>query len=64
MLNLQRDLYPLHVLVCTLLIDRSLQAEEMVFTILDLYRRVYEELLAVPVIKGVKTEVHNMRMRT
>ena len=25
--------------------------------ILELYRRVYEELLAVPVIKGVKSEV-------
>ena len=29
----------------------------MVLDILDLYRRVYEELLAVPVIKGRKTEV-------
>lgn len=28
----------------------------MVYTILDFYRRVYEDLLAVPVIKGVKTE--------
>ena len=28
-----------------------------VMAILDLYRRVYEELLAVPVIKGYKTEV-------
>lgn len=27
----------------------------MVFNILDYYRRVYEELLAVPVIKGIKT---------
>lgn len=25
--------------------------------VLELYRRVYEELLAVPVIKGVKSEV-------
>ncbi len=25
--------------------------------ILELYRRVYEELLAVPVIKGVKSEI-------
>ncbi|KAG5179602.1 proline--tRNA ligase [Tribonema minus] len=33
------------------------EAEEMVFQILDLYRRVYEELLAVPVIKGTKTEL-------
>lgn len=31
-------------------------AEEMVMTILDLYRRVYEELLAVPVVPGYKTE--------
>jgi hypothetical protein len=29
----------------------------MVLDILDLYRRVYEELLAVPVVKGRKTEV-------
>lgn len=28
-----------------------------VLVILELYRRVYEELLAVPVIKGVKSEV-------
>lgn len=27
----------------------------MVYKILDYYRRVYEELLAVPVIKGIKT---------
>jgi prolyl-tRNA synthetase len=33
------------------------EAETMVFNILELYKRVYEELLAVPVIKGVKTEV-------
>lgn len=32
------------------------EAQERVLTILDLYRRVYEELLAVPVIKGMKTE--------
>jgi prolyl-tRNA synthetase len=28
-----------------------------VHQILELYRRVYEELLAVPVIKGVKSEL-------
>ncbi|KAL0114050.1 hypothetical protein PUN28_011398 [Cardiocondyla obscurior] len=32
------------------------EAEEEVLIILDLYARVYEELLAVPVIKGRKTE--------
>ncbi len=32
------------------------ESEDMVYTILELYKRVYEELLAVPVIKGVKTE--------
>ncbi|XP_077269800.1 uncharacterized protein LOC143901394 isoform X1 [Temnothorax americanus] len=32
------------------------EAEEEVLTILDIYARVYEELLAVPVIKGRKTE--------
>jgi prolyl-tRNA synthetase len=32
------------------------EAGEEVLTILDLYRRVYEELLAVPVIPGVKSE--------
>ncbi|XP_013406588.1 bifunctional glutamate/proline--tRNA ligase isoform X2 [Lingula anatina] len=32
------------------------EAEDEVFKILDLYARVYEELLAVPVIKGRKTE--------
>ncbi|XP_077269666.1 uncharacterized protein LOC143901332 isoform X1 [Temnothorax americanus] len=32
------------------------EAEEEVLTILDIYARVYEELLAVPVIKGYKTE--------
>lgn len=29
------------------------EAEEQTYHILDLYRKVYEELLAVPVIKGV-----------
>ena len=28
----------------------------MVYAILELYRRVYEEILAVPVIPGTKTE--------
>ena len=32
------------------------EADEMVMTILDLYRGVYEDLLAVPVIRGYKTE--------
>ncbi|XP_050666010.1 bifunctional glutamate/proline--tRNA ligase isoform X4 [Leptidea sinapis] len=32
------------------------EADEEVLVILELYRRVYEELLAVPVIKGRKTE--------
>jgi prolyl-tRNA synthetase len=32
------------------------EAMDEVYTILDLYRRVYEELLAVPVIKGQKSE--------
>lgn len=32
------------------------EADEEVLKILDLYRRVYEELLAVPVIPGVKSE--------
>ncbi|CAM9641263.1 unnamed protein product, partial [Choristocarpus tenellus] len=32
------------------------EANQMVLDALDLYRRVYEELLAVPVIRGVKTE--------
>ncbi|XP_060805347.1 bifunctional glutamate/proline--tRNA ligase [Amyelois transitella] len=32
------------------------EAEEEVLQILDLYARVYEELLAIPVIKGRKTE--------
>ncbi len=31
-------------------------AVKEVYDILDLYRRVYEELLAVPMIKGIKTE--------
>lgn len=32
------------------------EADEEVLTILDLYRKVYEDLLAVPVIKGRKSE--------
>jgi bifunctional glutamyl/prolyl-tRNA synthetase len=32
------------------------EAVEEVYAILDLYRRVYEELLAIPVIRGRKTE--------
>lgn len=32
------------------------EAEEEVFTILDLYANVYEDLLAIPVVKGRKTE--------
>ncbi|EPQ53662.1 prolyl-tRNA synthetase [Gloeophyllum trabeum ATCC 11539] len=32
------------------------EAEQEVLEILDLYRRVYEELLAVPVIPGIKSE--------
>ena len=32
------------------------EADEMVYAILELYRRVYEEILAVPVIPGTKTE--------
>jgi len=35
--------------------DRS-AADEEVLQILELYRRIYEELLAVPVIKGIKSE--------
>lgn len=31
------------------------EADDEVYTVLDLYRRVYEELLAVPVIKGIKS---------
>jgi prolyl-tRNA synthetase len=31
------------------------EADDEVQAVLDLYRRVYEELLAVPVIKGVKS---------
>lgn len=33
------------------------EAQERVLSILELYRQVYEDLLAVPVIKGVKTEM-------
>jgi prolyl-tRNA synthetase family I len=32
------------------------EACEQVYTILDFYARVYEELLAIPVVKGVKSE--------
>ena len=32
------------------------EAQQRVLSILDLYRQVYEDLLAVPVVKGVKTE--------
>lgn len=32
------------------------EAREMVLAVLDIYARVYEELLAVPVVKGVKSE--------
>ena len=32
------------------------EADKMVFDILDLYARLYTELLAIPVIKGIKTE--------
>jgi prolyl-tRNA synthetase len=32
------------------------EAQQMVLVALDLYRQVYEDLLAVPVIKGMKTE--------
>ena len=32
------------------------EAKEEVMVILDLYRRVYEELLAIPVVRGRKTE--------
>ena len=32
------------------------ECQEMVLDILDLYRQVYEDLLAVPVVKGMKTE--------
>ncbi|KAK6089438.1 hypothetical protein P3W45_001575 [Vairimorpha bombi] len=35
---------------------RKKEADEEVLQILDLYYRVYKELLAVPVIKGIKTE--------
>ena len=40
----------------TLLAPRCPQADAEVLDILDLYARVYEELLAVPVIKGKKSE--------
>jgi prolyl-tRNA synthetase len=32
------------------------EADKQVFTILDFYKQVYEELLAVPVIQGIKSE--------
>lgn len=32
------------------------EAQQRVLSILDLYRQVYEDLLAVPVVKGMKTE--------
>lgn len=32
------------------------EADEMVFTILDVYAKTYRELLAVPVIKGIKSD--------
>jgi len=32
------------------------EADDMVYTILGLYRRVYEDILAVPVVPGTKTE--------
>jgi prolyl-tRNA synthetase len=32
------------------------EAQERVLSILELYRQVYEDLLAVPVVKGIKTE--------
>jgi len=32
------------------------EADKMVFDILDLYKRVYVEILAIPVVQGVKTE--------
>lgn len=32
------------------------EADQMVMDALDLYRRVYEELMAVPVVPGYKTE--------
>eukprot|EP00475_Leptophrys_vorax_P031188 TRINITY_DN4716_c0_g1_i1.p1 TRINITY_DN4716_c0_g1~~TRINITY_DN4716_c0_g1_i1.p1 ORF type:complete len:619 (-),score=173.39 TRINITY_DN4716_c0_g1_i1:551-2260(-) len=34
----------------------KLEAEKEVYQILDIYARVYEDLLAVPVTKGIKTE--------
>ena len=36
--------------------ENVLDADKEVFQILELYRRVYEELLAVPVMKGYKSE--------
>eukprot|EP01084_Bolivina_argentea_P241711 405686_1 len=36
--------------------ETKAEADEEVRAILDIYARVYEELLAVPVIQGVKTE--------
>ena len=33
------------------------EAVEEVYTILDLYRQVYEDLLAIPVIRGLKSEI-------
>jgi len=32
------------------------EADEQTYTALEFYRKAYEELLAVPVIKGIKTE--------
>ena len=37
------------------------EAEKMVMDALDLYRRVYEELMAVPVVPGYKTEKEKVR---
>lgn len=55
-LNIQNknflELY-LHYLWGVLLVNLWIQVQ----AILELYRRVYEELLAVPVIKGMKSEV-------
>ena len=33
------------------------EADAMVYKILEYYRMIYEDLLAIPVIKGVKTEL-------
>ena len=49
---------PTHVLRALVPIIHN-TPQKMVLDILDLYRRVYEELLAVPVIKGRKTEVRS-----